>query len=246
MNERRERNRRIVAVGLCVVMALALGSCAMPWQSGASDGQGTTSEGGVGASSGDGFGPASSGSGTQYASSMSEYIDQVMQWPGVTDAQREVLQRAKENGSMPVSDYEQAWSEFKVCFTGKGHEMFPLKNYNGIYKIPGFNFKNLTPEAHKQYDADRMACEAQISPITSVYEMQQGNPNLYRSLEEAMVDCLKRAGKVDASYTAKDLGIEMRDRNYTHFDIKDPVVRGCQTANNWHVTYADEAWVITY
>ena len=165
---------------------------------------------------------------------MNEYIDAIMSQLYTTDAQRAVLQRAKDTGSLPASEYEKAWSDFQVCFTGLGHDPIPLEDFNGIRSIPGFDAANLSSAEWDQYFKDLQTCQKQIMPITSVYEQQQGNPGMHQTMEEAVLDCLKRAGKVGDDVTALDIAADKNSETPTHFDQNDPVVRGCQVANGWH------------
>ena len=77
-------------------------------------------------------------------------------------------------------------------------------------------------------------------PITAVYHLQQGNPSMMQTMDEAVLDCLKRAGKVGNEVTALDIAADrQRAEGSQHIDDNDPVVRGCQASNGWKPT--DEA-----
>lgn len=76
------------------------------------------------------------GNGQKVAGSMEEYIDQALSWQTTTDKERKVLEQAKQDGELSVSDYEQAWSDFKSCMVERGYPPFELANYNGIYDMP--------------------------------------------------------------------------------------------------------------
>ncbi|MBW3083146.1 hypothetical protein [Bifidobacterium phasiani] len=185
------------------------------------------------------------GDGQKIAGSMGEYIDQVLSWGDLTDKERTMLERARQDGALSVSDYEQAWSDFRACMTDRGYPPFELANYNGVYAMPPLDFTG-TPDEWDRYKNDYDACYGQIDAIDVVYAMQVGNPGLYTDMYEAVADCLRREEAVPADYTADDLRRESGDDSgsgddpYAYFDRQDPVFRGCKAANGWTSAYADD------
>ena len=188
------------------------------------------------------------GNGQKVAGSMEEYIDQALSWQTTTDKERKVLEQAKQDGELSVSDYEQAWSDFKSCMVERGYPPFELANYNGIYDMPQLHFTG-TQDEWERYKDDYDSCYFQISAIDAVYTMQVGNPNLYTDMHEAIADCLRREEAVPLDYTAEDLRRESGndqgngENPYEYFDPKDPVFRGCKVANGWSSAYADDEGV---
>lgn len=72
--------------------------------------------------------------GARKADSMSSFIDQILSYSETTDKAREVLERAKANGGISVSDYENAWASYKQCMLDKGYrEILLIKYPNGMY-----------------------------------------------------------------------------------------------------------------
>lgn len=224
----------VIATVSAACLTVALASCAGSPTTAQSSAQNAASPGATAQSQGAGGGAAAVRPRT-----MNEYIDAIMAQSYTTDAQRAALQRAKDTGSLSASEYEKAWSDFEVCFTGLGHDPIPLTNYNGIYGIPGFNAANLTTEEQDRFFDDLNQCRKSIMPITAVYHLQQGNPSMMQTMDEAVLDCLKRAGKVGNEVTALDIAADKNSETPTHFDQNDPVVRGCQASNGWKPT--DEA-----
>ena len=147
------RGTGMVWVLLAIVTAVALASCAGSPTATQSSTQNAMSPGSTAQSQGAGGSAAAVRPRT-----MNEYIDAIMAQSYTTDAQRAILQRAKDTGSLPASEYEKAWSDFEVCFTGLGHDPIPLTNYNGIYGIPGFNAANLTTEEQDRFFDDLNQC----------------------------------------------------------------------------------------
>ena len=192
--------------------------------------------------------PSAVGDGQKIAGSLDEYIDQALSWETTTDKERKVLEQAKQDGELSVSDYEQAWSDFKSCMVERGYPPFELANYNGIYDMPQLHFTG-TQDEWERYKDDYDSCYFQISAIDAVYTMQVGNPNLYTDMYEAIADCLRREEAMPLDYTAEDLRRESGndqgngENPYEYFDPKDPVFRGCKVANGWSSAYADDEGV---
>ncbi|MBM6699082.1 hypothetical protein H7U32_01805 [Bifidobacterium pullorum subsp. saeculare] len=189
--------------------------------------------------------PSAAENGQKLAGSMDEYIDQVLSWDSTTDRERTVLERAKRDGKLSISDYEQAWSDFKSCMVDRGYPPFELVSYNGIYAMPALKFTGTENEWEK-YKKDYDSCYGQITAIVSIYTMQVANPNLYTDMVEAVADCLRREKVVPADYTADDLRRESGSDQgsgedpYEYFDRTDPVFRGCKVANGWTTAYAND------
>lgn len=178
--------------------------------------------------------------GARKADSMSSFIDQILSYPETTDKAREVLERARENGGISVSDYENAWADYKQCMLDKGYrEILLIKYPNGMYD-EAMHTRG-THEQESKYDDDKAICSADLNPINMVYGMQQGNPDLYSNINEAIVDCLKKNHVVPKGYTAEQYAQEQMDGpdSFT-YDVKNPKVRGCQVANKSFVYYEDD------
>lgn len=176
--------------------------------------------------------------GQKKAESLNAYIDQVLSYPETTDYAREILERAKSNGGISVSDYEQTWSRYRQCMLDKGYKEIILTKYpNGIYVEAGHYAG--TNEQEQKYQQDMRLCNADVGPVAAIYEVQIGNPNLYSSQSEAIVDCMRRENLVPLDYSVKDY---MQDKSVDHYedasvDLTQVGVRGCEVANSWYTSY---------
>ncbi|MFD0705364.1 hypothetical protein ACFQY8_06360 [Alloscardovia venturai] len=87
-----------------------------------------------------------------------------------------------------------------------------------------------------KYSEDRTDCENNYSAsIDDIFRTQVGNPHLYASQTQGIVDCLIREKLVSPSYTAQKYVEETSDPNHPpkSFNQKDMRVRGCEVANNY-------------
>ncbi|WP_205832698.1 hypothetical protein [Bifidobacterium oedipodis] len=180
------------------------------------------------------------GAGQKKAESLNAYIDQILSYPETSDGARAVLERAKAEGGVSISDYEQAWMNYKQCLTDRGYKQIILIKYpNGMYDEAAHAAG--TDAQEQKYHEDTIACSADLGPVDLVYGVQQGNPNLFSNTNEAIVDCLKRNDLVPKDYDAKAYALdkqkELDDRSY---DVYDMEVRACEVANNVLTSYPSD------
>ncbi|MEK0307351.1 hypothetical protein, partial [Bifidobacterium favimelis] len=145
-----------------------------------------------------------------------------------------------------VHDYEDAWSRYKQCMVDLGHVHTRLAKFpNGVYYPKALGPEDMGNEA--KITADDGACqEKYVMDVRDVYGVQVGNPGLWANQDDAIADCLKRAGKVPKDYTADrfldDMAAlrkehERRQHGDTSHDDKialnlsDGFTQGCMVAN---------------
>ncbi len=185
------------------------------------------------------------GEGSRLAGSLDEYIDALIadtEW--TTEYEREVLERAKANGGVSVTDYEQTWSRYKQCMLDKGYkEIILIKYPNGMYREA--SYRGGTEQQMAKYHNDANICMADVGAVAQVYQMQIGNPALFSNMNEAIVDCFRRNSLVPLTYTAQQYAQERIDNEYT-IDRQDMEIRGCEVANGLVAGYpgdpVEELW----
>lgn len=181
---------------------------------------------------------SSSQTSEKLASSLPAYIDSFLHMKDLSVYQRKVLNRAKKQGGVSRSDYEQAWSDYKTCMVEQGYAGIVILDYANGMKSEAAHQTGTDAQEHRYLKA-RWACENRYtSYINDIYGVQQGNPNLYADQKDGFVDCLKRNRLVPRSYSAKDYArqehaAESSGNNHSYsFDSADPAVKACQVANN--------------
>lgn len=170
------------------------------------------------------------------ADSMQSYFQQQLDnateaGDAVSPQQIDILQRGVDAGTIPMSDYEQSWSDYKQCMISKGQPEPILTRYeNGIYVqalVKG------SDKAMNEFFSAQTECETRhVTFVNQAYRVQLGNTELYADANVAIVDCMKKAGAVPMSYTIDQL-LEERGAGTGAFDrntIK-PEVRSCNAAN---------------
>lgn len=181
---------------------------------------------------------------------MSEYARQWLDWADdngleVGQWQKDVINRIIETGEVKVSDYETALSGYRQCMLDKGYKEIIFTDIGGGLKLEAAH-KSGTDAQEQKYATDYAACSDYHSTgISHLYEKQIGNPQLYKDFNEAMADCLRRKGLVDASYTAKQFAKEREesdrlatsgkaDESWTYsFPEDSPDGNQCRVSNGW-------------
>ena len=189
--------------------------------------------------------------GQKMASSLEAYIDQSIedmkndQFIAEADPTGKALERtlsvlraAKERGELSSYDYENAWSGYKQCMLDRGYkEIILTKLPNGLYKEAGH--RGGTPEQETRYSNDNTDCMAMhVFGIDGVYQVQVGNPNLYRNSFEAIIDCFHRSNIAPKTYSTDDLKHDLFDARTPDEMIvnrESPDAQACFVANNMNV-----------
>lgn len=143
------------------------------------------------------------------ANSIPDYIDFLLdldakpdtKYP-MSDAQKTILKRSRKSGSVSKPDYELAWSNYKQCVTGYGYTTPMLRQFsNGLYMIAMRDATGMSDQQRKKFNEDENKCyNTEVIAVTGVYQMQIGNPGMLSDGDQAMVDCLHKAGIVPKNY----------------------------------------------
>ena len=159
------------------------------------------------------------------------------------DFEREVFERALENGEISGEDYEEANSRYLECMEGVGLEETATKQPNGLYERRPVDL----PEGDEEFE-DRMTqsdecASGTVSAIEAAYNMQINNPE-GRDPAEITVECLQGLGAVEADYTLEEFEETMDDfesllNGDGSFDITDPEVAACLEQGGYHVSLGE-------
>ncbi|MBN9177848.1 MAG: hypothetical protein J0I43_10825 [Microbacterium sp.] len=137
----------------------------------------------------------------------------------------EVLNRAIATGKISQADYDEAHRLYRVCMSDAGYEETYTQLANGSYQITPPRLDG--DSAVEKYMDVGTECSAELAPIEALFITQQGNPDLIVDQEQLAVQCLNKAGLVDASYTASnfrsDLDNAFKDATF------DPMSSEAQT-----------------
>lgn len=146
---------------------------------------------------------------TKIANSIPDYIDFLLdldakpdtKYP-ISDAQKTILKRSRKSGSVSKPDYELAWSNYKQCVTSYGYTTPVLRQFsNGLYMIAMRDTTGMSDQQRKKFNEDENKCyNTEVIAVTGVYQMQIGNPGMLSDGDQAMVDCLHKAGIVPKNY----------------------------------------------
>lgn len=146
---------------------------------------------------------------SKIANSIPDYIDFLLdldakpdtKYP-MSDAQKTILKRSRKSGSVSKPDYELAWSNYKQCVTSYGYTTPVLRQFsNGLYMIAMRDTTGMSDQQRKKFNEDENKCyNTEVIAVTGVYQMQIGNPGMLSDGDQAMVDCLHKAGIVPKNY----------------------------------------------
>ena len=232
--ELRSRCSKCVVVVAFVALLFGMGGCSLRQHDDEASGR-SGSDSSVEQDSGKESGAGGVVSKQKLAASLSEWIDQRETAGDIPQSQKAVLNKAKQTGKISTSDYENAWSDYKQCMVGKGYKEIKLIKYpSGLYTEAGH--RQGTPTQESQYVQDQEDCsDTYVSGIQDVYGIIVGNPDLYASQSEAVVDCLHRASLVPKNYTADQFNEEISAAKNTSFDMDNAQVRSCLASNGYAI-----------
>lgn len=159
------------------------------------------------------------------------------------DFEREVFERALENGEISEEDYEEANSRYLECMEGIGLEETATKKPNGLYERQPVDL----PDGDQEFE-DRMAQSDEcafgtVAAIEAAYNMQVNNPE-GKDPAEVTVGCLQDMGAVEADYTPEEFEEAMDDFDALldgngPFDLTDTEVVACLEQGGYHVSLGE-------
>ena len=154
--------------------------------------------------------------GERIAGSMAELFQEVLddQDYDLSPLEREVVERAVVAGRIDPVDYEASHAQYVRCMEGNGFETSFRKTPEGYYINLGWVTER---EDVSDIDVECMDGERMIEVL---FAMQQGNPDLLSDQRLVAIQCLRRVGLVDSSYTVDDFD---RDMNRDEIGGTDPI-----------------------
>jgi len=156
------------------------------------------------------------------AGSLTEYFQKVLDMANPSPDVRQVIERAIASGHLAATDYESAHAAYAQCMAQHGFEPSFRKTPEGYYiELP---YTNIT-DHQALNDADE-TCSSGFALIDIMYRVQQTNPSLVASQSLQAVQCLRRYGIVDASYSVDDFDRD-RGADTFPFDVYQTDANNC-------------------
>lgn len=144
--------------------------------------------------------------GERWASSMQQLAQSLIDAqddPPMSDTQLAAVQRVVETGTVDVVDYETGLAGYRQCMLDRGYKEIIFVDIGDGLKTETSHASG-TDEQENKYSEDMSACTSiHRRAIEFLYEKQVGNASLLKDHNEAIADCLRRRGLVDASYTGQ-------------------------------------------
>ncbi|RCV55492.1 hypothetical protein [Marinitenerispora sediminis] len=158
-----------------------------------------------------------------------------------SDFEREVFDRAIENGEISADDYEEAFSRYRQCAQDAGLEESYERQPDGIYQIQPSPFEDDT--ASQRYQDLSIECaDGTTMRIEALYRTQISNPDLLEDGREVTLQCLVEAGLVPADYTVEQLHEDFQNGfEDAPFDPMDATAQDCLVRGGYNVEIQDES-----
>lgn len=149
-----------------------------------------------------------------------------------SEFERDVLDRAKERGSIAAADYEEAVSRYLECAGAAGHAIDTVKQPNGIYRwLPR---ESVDEDAY--LDDTYRCAEGTTMIIEALYKLQVMNPDGL-DIGTAAVRCLRENGLVDEAYGLEDFNDDAAEGfSGTPFDASGELAVMCLTSLGFGVS----------
>lgn len=159
------------------------------------------------------------------------------------DFEREVFERALENGEISAEDYEEAHSRYAECMESAGVAEVHTKQPNGLYAREPVDLPDSDEAAEEYFEQGNECSEGTIDAIEAAFNMQINNPD-GREPSEVVAECLVELGEVDADYTAERFDEDLErasDSGFedSAFDVGAPDVQDCLEKGGIHIGIAE-------
>ncbi|MBB6170037.1 hypothetical protein HNR23_000097 [Nocardiopsis mwathae] len=153
-----------------------------------------------------------------------------MRAEATSDFEREVFDRAVENGEIAPEDYEEAFNRYMKCAEGAGLDETYTKLPSGIYKLvkwdAGGSDDQQANEEHFEKSAE--CADGTIVRIEAMYLQQVGGTDAHDDPREAAVHCLIEAGVAPADYSVDEFDEDLENGfEGSDFDVTDPATQDC-------------------
>ncbi|MFC4561071.1 hypothetical protein ACFO4E_04290 [Nocardiopsis mangrovi] len=156
-----------------------------------------------------------------------------------SDFERDVFDRAIENGEIAAEDYEDAFNRYRQCAQDAGLEETYERRPDGIYSItpPVLNGESDIDE-YMEVSGD--CADGTTMRIEALYQTQINNPGLIEDTRLLTVDCLVAEGLVPDDYDADRLDADVSDGfAEAPFDPADPEARECLRQGGYGIAVED-------
>lgn len=156
------------------------------------------------------------------ASGMPELIQINLNLADPAPAERKVLERSIQSGSIAAGDYENSHRTYTKCMTSNGFTPSFRKSPDGFYvELPYLKVSDFDA-----LDAAVVRCSKDTKVLTSLYQVQKANPNLIKDSRLVAIRCLNGKGAVSAEYTVDDFEREWSTSTFS-FDANETKNNDC-------------------
>lgn len=171
--------------------------------------------------------PADPGGTERLATSLVALFEQTLEQEGLSDADREILRRAVDTGTIAPEDYDAAFARYASCMDQAGFPQTWERTRAGLNRITGPALPD--EAAYDRYVDVSEECGGQhLAVVESLYSVQQGNPDLLADPAAVALQCLRGIGAVDEGYTVEDFARDFDgDLDLLPFDVRDGDVDDC-------------------
>ncbi|MDR0849071.1 MAG: hypothetical protein LBN10_08570 [Propionibacteriaceae bacterium] len=139
------------------------------------------------------------------AGSLQELFQMALDTLNPSEVERVALENAIVSGRIDPADYEAAHVRYVQCMVQQGYQPSFRKTGEGVYIMLPF----FLVEDQDALDTADIGCSRDNMAITSLYHIQQSNPDLLSDQRLVAIQCLKKGGYVDVGYTVDNFD---RDR----------------------------------
>ncbi len=140
-----------------------------------------------------------------------------------SDFEKDVLDRAVENGKIAAADYEEAVSKYLTCVQDAGIDLDATMQPNGIYAWTPNNVTDLD----KYGEVTNDCADGTVMRIEGLYKLQVANPDMLPN-DEAAVQCLQENDVAPAGYDVKQFDEDLEAGfDGSGIDTDDDLVQMC-------------------
>ncbi|MDR0849072.1 MAG: hypothetical protein LBN10_08575 [Propionibacteriaceae bacterium] len=150
------------------------------------------------------------------AGSLQELFQMALDTTNPSEVERVAIENAIVSGRIDPVDYEAAHVRYVQCMVERGYEPSFRKTGEGVYIELPIRVGE-TEEAQEAYDTADIDCAQGTMVISSLYRIQQSNPDLLSDQRLVAIRCLRKGGYVDVGYTVDDFDRDRGERGEPTF-----------------------------
>jgi len=149
-----------------------------------------------------------------------------------SDFEREILDRAMENGELTQKDYEEAFNRYQECTEAAGLDETFRKMPSGLYRLVDMGGADSEGDMAAGMETSTECADGTLMRVESMYGVQVGNPYLLDDNRAAVIQCLYEEGHVEADYTVEECDRHLEDRmDSAPFDLGEVAHDTCRGGN---------------